>query len=364
MSVRANGTAPRLGYLDALRGVAALVVAAFFHYEGFVPPGSAVDRGTFPLATILPFRLAYSHGWLAVDLFFLLSGVVFAHTYARRVTDRAVGGREFFLLRFSRLYPVHVLTLIVTAVLVHTYHAKFGVFPFYAFNDVKHFVLNVLFLQSVGLEDGWSFNGPAWSLSVEAIMYALFYAACRSGQYRRLAPVLAAAGVIAAHQLSVPVMTVPLEMARGLGGFFLGSVLYDHVFDRPKVADRLLLALPLAAVALLKLGLLDIYALVWIIFAFVVVAVQRHAVLRNALAWRPLIVLGDISLSIYMVHIPIQAAMLLAWRSVAGWPPVTAWWFFSLYVAIVIGVASLTHYGFERPVQQMLRRRFRPSAPL
>ena len=42
-------------------------------------------------------------------------------------------------------------------------------------NDLYHFVLNILFISSWGLEKGMSFNQPIWSVSFELIVYILFF---------------------------------------------------------------------------------------------------------------------------------------------------------------------------------------------
>lgn len=354
----ARAATSRMAYLDALRGCAAFAVAVLWHYQQFVPQGAAVDSTAFPLSSFWPARLGYAWGWLAVDFFFLLSGIVFARTYARRLSERQVSGRQFFLLRFSRLYPIHVATLIVTALLAWTYKAQFGAFPIYSINDAKHFALNTLFLQRSGLDRGYSFNGPAWSLSIEAAMYLLFYLSCRFGVYRVAAPLLAVAGILGTAILSSPTPTVSLEMTRGLAGFFLGCVLHDHVIGRSIVVYRVLAALPVLWVVIWKLGRLDVFVQSWIYFVAIIVAVSQFAVLSRMLAVRPLAILGDISLSTYLVHVPIQMGILLAWRSHGGWPPVSAPWFFVAWTIAVLSVAVVTHYGFERPVQSALRRRF------
>src|SRR5882672_6997435 len=93
--------------LDALRGIAALAVVAF-HYSNFFTVGNALPASfnvsDQPFYGMVP--LIYKSGWLAVDLFFTLSGFVFFWLYSARVSDRSVSAGKFFLLRFSRLYPL------------------------------------------------------------------------------------------------------------------------------------------------------------------------------------------------------------------------------------------------------------------
>ncbi len=102
-------------WVDALRGLAALSVVVF-HYHHFYLRDAAgrpdiPETGTFPYAAILD--AAYRHGGLAVEHFWVISGFVFAHVYLGRPTTM----RAFWVARFARLYPLHLVTLLAVAAL-------------------------------------------------------------------------------------------------------------------------------------------------------------------------------------------------------------------------------------------------------
>src|SRR5690348_12833235 len=91
---RVGGSVKRLNGLDALRGVAALVVA--FHHLSVI----SVSRGLGEL----PF--------LAVDLFFVISGFVMARTYEERL-QTTLSTPRFILLRYKRLWlPLAIGTML------------------------------------------------------------------------------------------------------------------------------------------------------------------------------------------------------------------------------------------------------------
>ena len=77
--------------LDAMRGIAAIAVM-LFHYQGTILGG-------------LPRGLLFSGGYLAVDLFFVLSGFVIAHAYDGRLAATMTAG-TFVRLRLVRLMPM------------------------------------------------------------------------------------------------------------------------------------------------------------------------------------------------------------------------------------------------------------------
>jgi peptidoglycan/LPS O-acetylase OafA/YrhL len=105
----------------------------------------------------------YRHGELLVDFFFVLSGFVLARAYwnDRRSATFANNVRD----RIARMYPLHFATLCAVGVMQWILVDRLSSPPFvYLFNDTYDFVLNLLLLNRTGLERGFSFNGPSWSI--------------------------------------------------------------------------------------------------------------------------------------------------------------------------------------------------------
>ena len=156
----------------ALRGIAALVVVLFhwqhFFFVGNAPPSEA-QAGAY--AHVLR-HFGCSTRWAgwAWILFFSLSGFILllalfrAHPSATYQRDQI-----FSSLRFSRLYPLHFMTLLAVAVGQYLYGQYHETSFVYEQNDLRHFLLNLGLVPSVGLEQGLSFNGPVWSVSVEIV---------------------------------------------------------------------------------------------------------------------------------------------------------------------------------------------------
>lgn len=346
----APATATRRFYhgLDALRGLAALAVV-LRHYQLFFLPAPDTLASPAVLAAQPLFGLlgpVYSHGQWAVQFFWILSGFVFAAVYAG--TDP---GPRFFRSRFARLYPLHFLTLLVVAGLQALSVRLTGGPQFMANNDAWHFVLN-LFMATGWAGDGtMSFNGPIWSVSVEILIYVLFWMVLpwlfRAGLAGPL--VFALLFRVALTQSNSMILVCGLL-------FFAGSAIY--VLHRAKPVGT---QLALAAMMLGAAGLLiafnagrGLFMGICLGFAgLILFAAALEPRLARPLA--PVRWLGDASYGIYLWHIPLQITlMLLLPDPVATMRQPLA---LLLYLAAVIAIACVSFTVFERPARRWINGR-------
>lgn len=135
----------RFRTLDGLRGVAAIAVM-LFHAESIAP-------------------VAMPGGYLAVDLFFVLSGFVIATAYLPKLAD--LGPIGFGKVRFARLYPMYFGGIVVGAM------GAFGLAALGGASFEPWSALAALFLLPWP-NPGHLFptNPPAWSLFYEALVNA------------------------------------------------------------------------------------------------------------------------------------------------------------------------------------------------
>src|SRR5215510_9185019 len=104
-----------LAGIEALRFICAFAIL-LWHYQHFLFSGEYVAaiadeaRPAFPLYRL--FSPAYNYGYLAVQIFWVISGFIFYRQYAGPITDRKVHFVDFAVRRFSRLYPLHFFTLL------------------------------------------------------------------------------------------------------------------------------------------------------------------------------------------------------------------------------------------------------------
>jgi peptidoglycan/LPS O-acetylase OafA/YrhL len=361
--------------LELLRFLSAVGVV-FWHYQHFFMHGSQIDPGFVRAAQPLypAFAFFYEQGHHSVELFWLISGYIFFWKYHQAVHTRAVDGWAFFVMRFSRLYPLHLLTLLAVALLQIAYRAGHGGADFaFAANSWHDFALQLAFASNWGFEiNTLSFNGPIWSVSREIVIYAVFFLVSRLVLTRFAGRILLLGlagtlwlandrfGGFAAGRVFLTVSVY----------FFAGGLIQAIAIAAP--ARLLKAAAPVAALAALALvvfvfrnddgtpkgAVLAAASLTLIAF----LGLEEWPFAKPALV--RLAPLADMTYSSYLLHFPIQLVMVLAVDALGlgrglFLSPVALGVFF----AAVFGLARLAFDRFERPAQDVIRRRLLAPRP-
>lgn len=161
--------------LELIRFMSALAVL-FWHYQHFFyianKPTDFIKEQQ-PLYSL--FSHFYDYGYYGVQVFWCISGFIFFWKYREAIASKAINYRKFFVLRFSRLYPLHLFTLLLVFALQSIYFSQKDYFFVYQNNDTTHFIYQLFLASSWGFEKGGSFNGPIWSISVEVLIYCFFF---------------------------------------------------------------------------------------------------------------------------------------------------------------------------------------------
>ncbi|MCB1477059.1 MAG: acyltransferase [Rhodobiaceae bacterium] len=289
----------KINALESLRGLAAVCVA-LFHANFF----------TNYYVITNPFII---FSFVMVDFFFVLSGFVIAHTYWSRIGDLR-DATVFQARRFLRLYPLHILTLMVYVVIetmrlvaAWRYDLVYDN-PAFGHNGIEGFFYNLVLLQGI-LPEKLSFNYPSWSISVEFFTYLVFAAimvTLRSARSRTwLAVVIVVVSGVALHLTGGSDDNTRLALLRCIYAFFVG-VLVNRLWERrpgnvwPLAAEIMIVVSVLSVIYTQRIPL-QFHPL---IFGLTILAVcwSGRSPARMLLESRVLVFLGTVSYGIYMWH--------------------------------------------------------------
>jgi peptidoglycan/LPS O-acetylase OafA/YrhL len=345
--------------LEFIRFVSALAILVW-HYQHFSFLGSeAVDfsQSTQPLYFIL--EPMYRYGYFGVQIFWCISGYIFFWKYAESIASGSISGWNFFVFRFSRLYPLHFATLLAVVFLQYAYFHRTGVYFVYQNNSVKEFFLQLFMASSWVGWDPVGFNGPIWSISVEILIYSIFYTFLRiflnnilfSGLVVVLAVVAMAFGV-----------THPVVQC--LAFFYAGGVLATAgpALRKYRKATG---AFFLAAIAMMagwhflksKLDftiqseffmLVSVLSCVYLMTEYFNPPARSHKMIEAA---------GNMTYSSYLLHFPIQLCVVLIYHTIDVAVPYRSAWFFLAFMAVTLIASRYVFSMFERPLQTVIRKR-------
>lgn len=358
--------------LDALRGVAAIIVVAFHIME--------THSGGNHLKQII------NHGYLAVDFFFVLSGFVIGYAYDDRWGKMSLG--SFFKRRIIRLHPMIIMGTIVGALLFYFQDGGW-------FSEIHNVpVWQMLLVMLLGFTllplpvsmdiRGWSemhpLDGPAWSLYFEYIANILYALFVRKFSNTLLAILVFVSGCALIH------MAVTSPAGDVIGGWaldgpqmrigftrlmypFFGGLLLSRMVKPTQLKNAFLWCCLLLVVVLSMPriggsehlwmnGLYDSLSII-LVFPFIVY-LGASGEIKGRILTKVCKFLGDISYPIYITHYPL-IYIYTAYVTAGNLPisetyPAALALFFS---SIILSYGYLKLY--DEPVRKWLTKRFLPK---
>jgi peptidoglycan/LPS O-acetylase OafA/YrhL len=361
----ASNTAQYVPALTGIRALAALLVLGI-HTEQNVP---------FGLNSVLPF---FARGYLGVDFFFVLSGFIITHVYFASLAPPNRSAVQIFLWhRLIRLYPVHITVLAGLVAIVSLAHAA-G----FTFNNPQEWQWNELLWQltllhawGVTASPGW--NVPSWSISAEWFVYLLFplLAPALMRIRGRGMALLVAVAALAATALLFATANWRLNtwvgapaLTRVFGEFLSGAALCRAIALSNKLplprGDILATGAFVAFLIGASVGLQD-FVLVALLALTIFGTALSSGHVTQILGSGPLVWLGEISYSIYMVHFPILIVIrrLWEWLGFAQWQAIGHIFAFTATVVLILALAATLFYVVERPARSRLRDQMGKLAP-
>jgi peptidoglycan/LPS O-acetylase OafA/YrhL len=352
--------------LTTLRGFLAIWVVLFHFWNEFVV--------LFPVLGCL--KSLISNGNLAVPGFFILSGFVLAYNYVDLGSLSTVRGYlHFLVLRIARIYPVHLLTLFATGVLVFG-GSLFGInsrtSDGYSFTDLG---LNLVLAQTWQPDFRLNWNYPSWSISSEWFAYLLFpfmvVLILRRVHHLWLATLLFAGGVIASTLFMLYWKPWPFyEMLLVFPTFFTGTCVYVIVKQTRPGSLSLIANFAALALSLLVIGAcyipdhtIRLSLILTSLAGLILTLAQLEANCWRFWNWSFCVYLGKISYSLYMTHSLAQKVLYrgLPVIKFEASPLFVRAGVLAAYLLLITILAVACYHLFEEPVRKYLRGKKKPS---
>lgn len=353
---------PKILPLTSIRFFAALYVM-LFHSVPTIPSQSD-HHGV--LARILML------GNIAVPFFFLLSGFILAIVYLANST--AIDKHKFYLARFARIYPMYVAAMLLD--LPHFLYTQ----RYVTHETWRH--TGAVILTAIALMQAWfvsllGLNPPGWSLSAEAFFYLLFpFIGTIVWRMRERMLLPFAVFVYIGGTLLVQIISYtnvgwwqqacsPLEH---LYTFVLGICVAklfvwigaDEVRSRTLQRHAPLLLLGSLA-AFFAVPIFEIpvreqllqHGVEMPLFALILLALASgNVVLSTLFSANWLVVLGEASFALYLIHVPLNSFMRRPIERY-GMPA------FLIYVALTIGLSVACIQWLETPARRWIMEKER-----
>lgn len=337
--------------LNGIRGVAALCVA-IFHAHGSFWPEQALS------------------GYLAVDIFFVLSGFVLAEAYGARLVSGSLTVSGLAGKRIIRFYPLYLTGLLLGLAQMVAQQATGSENALSSAILPVALVCGLLFIPLVGGATSIApLNGPSWSLIYELWVNILWAGICRRIGAASEFVILILSGLVFAYfaarhgnaNIGTHWIDIGSGMARTIYSFTAGLLLYRYRRRLPAPETNWSLLALLAVIAILFVdppaGLRLPFDLV-VAFAISPLLVFLAARIEPPRSIRPLFIfLGVISFPLYVIHARFIAAWIYVER-IIDFPPLASLF---LFLSILLFLAWVASKADERIRQWLTRPRVRAA---
>jgi len=330
-----------------------------FFYVGEKPVNLIFDN--LPFYSVLKFFYIYGlHAGVVV--FWGISGFIFFWKYQDLIVDKKFCGKKFFIFRFSRLYPLHILTLILVMFLQNIYFLKNNFYYVYQTNDLKHFLLQIFFASNWLSFEPNSFNGPVWSVSAEVFSYLIFFLSIKKfGKSLSLnILIIIFCMLLRIFKFSNPVTDcLVIFFACGFSATIFKII---NLSSYKKIVNSFLFILVIIIPFLVILFKLNEHKHFIYLFEFIYIPLILYAFaldfyfLERIRGW--LEIFGNMTYSSYLLHFPIQLLIIVICIYFKIKINFYSNIFFIIYIIFVLFLSYLVFVYFENPAKKFIRKKF------
>jgi peptidoglycan/LPS O-acetylase OafA/YrhL len=345
-SLPVNSSRKQIDSLTGLRAVAAAWVM-LMHFREITP----TRVWEFPVLDALIVNGAYG-----VDIFFVLSGFILCHVYASQFDTSFNAGqvRQFIVYRFARIYPVHLATFAIMLALFAGNLITTGS------SALPERYGPVTIITTLTLTHAWfpgiqTPNMPAWSISAEWFAYMIFPILCIVLSYNKWIAVLY---FVMGLFLAVIEPLCNYSLAHVLSGFLIGMAAYRTMTVAHWITiGRFAGCAVAAAVLFWAQGTAPRVEIGLLLFAALMISLaDSRDILGRFLTLRPIVYLGEISYSLYMIHWPARVVVRNSFQIIGVLDTLPPGLVVVAYVLVTL-IGAVTSYHFvELPGRALLRK--------
>jgi len=331
--------------LEGLRGVAAILVM-LRHIAPYVYP------------------IRFQESYLAVDLFFILSGAVIANSYERILLSGGMSFRVFVTLRLIRIIPLYLLGSAIGIVAMIADGSQ-------ALHKVMLFAVLGLVMMPCPLPGTvlYPLNHPAWSLFFEFVANFFYAKFIRNLSDKNIAIIIVLSFVLLligvfsfgmALDLGWTRRTFIFGVPRVMFSFFMGVLIYRCAIKESSIKIRLgarsAMAALICSVIVLAAPVGPIYESFYCVTAIVVVfpllILLSIFVTVSGFLDKFMRILGELSFPLYVLHAPLFSIAAAIYGSfLERYLPFSGW----LFSVLAISVSLLVHFCLDLPFRRFLR---------
>jgi peptidoglycan/LPS O-acetylase OafA/YrhL len=366
--------------LTSLRFFAAIAIVVF-HYAREI---RGIELLPQPAATLI------DCGPVALAFFFALSGLVLSISY-RENMGTSSQTRAFWLARFARLYPAYLFSYLLffpLALQKYILHPAPEMCASGRTTFLAGGILSPLLLQSwTAASQAW--NGPSWSLSVEAFFYVLFpFIALRLMRQR-----IASAAALGTSLWAVSLAIVYAHSSGSLSTYFYHSyIYYNPLFWAPcfivgiqiarfsipwqKVSGTFASAMTLLVLPAIILicvfapagyrGFITTTGLLPLLALLIICCSHESSGVVRWIGASPIYELGSVSYVIYIIQSPVWHYFVAVTNKLAGHNAISgqvAPWQFFAFLPVLIAASFMVSRYIETPARGWIMQRWSVPRP-
>lgn len=350
----------KINFIELLRFLASLAVI-LAHYMHFFNPFNfnsnlkifknylVFEEKYLPFYEILEYF--YRFGYYGVYFFWEISGFVLAYTYLNK---KNLNFKIFAINRFSRLYPLHLFSLILIAVLQTSTLSIFNkelinVNEFYnGSNNFKDFVAHIFFISGWFESTKLSFNFPVWSVSIEIIVYFIFFFLIINIKKKIFNYIIIFSIFFILEKNNINIFFLEC------GKYFFNGVLIYLVINKIEKNSYIIII----SLFLLIFSIIGNFKSLLFFSSIILIALYLDKEIKNNFT-NKFSLLGNLTYSSYLLHIPIQILIIIIFNFFNLNSTIfTKSYFFISYILLVYIISHYSYKNIELPFKMLIRKSF------